>query len=102
MATKSRPLPRKTVAKNRSSCVADPIADHADEPQEGDPGERHDVDRHHTALRLDGSRSQPKLCAVSAGVDTRINTSANPRSTEKMIPATAAARGVVKTGRVMG
>ena len=52
----------------------------------------------HTALRLVGSRSQPELCAVSAGVDSRINTSAEPRSNEKTIPATAAARGVVSAG----
>ena len=55
-----------------------------------------------TAFRLAGSRDQPTLCTMSTGVDSRINTSASPRSSEKTIPATAAARGVVRRGCVIG
>ena len=43
IAMNSSPLPRKTVAKNRSSPCTDAIAQHADEPQEGDAGERQEL-----------------------------------------------------------
>ena len=53
----------------------------------------------HTALRVPGSRNQLELRTVSSGVDSRINTRASVRSAAKTIPATAAARGVVSSGR---
>ena len=44
MATNNRPLPRNTVAKKRLA-PADPVSEHPDEPQEGDAGERDEVQR---------------------------------------------------------
>ena len=44
MPTKSSPLPKNTVAKNRSSRSPDLVADDRDEPQEHDPGERRQVE----------------------------------------------------------
>jgi hypothetical protein len=41
MPTKRSPLPRKAVAKKRSSAYADAVAHDVDEPEARDPGERH-------------------------------------------------------------
>jgi len=58
IARKRSPLPRNTVAKKRSSWRAHPVAQHADEPQEGDPGEWQQVQGRNSALvKLDISSS---------------------------------------------
>ena len=45
MATNSRPLPEEHRREEPVLRLADPIADDADEPEECDPGERHEAER---------------------------------------------------------
>ena len=96
MATNNRPLPRNTVAKKRSSCV--PIRS------------RITPMNHRKAIPANGTRFSPIATAVLfpesvshvpgtadlAGTEILSRTSDEIRSAEKAMPATAAARGVLR------
>ena len=97
IARNSSPLPRKTVAKSLSSYSPSAVPDNADKPQEGNPGERHQVQREGDGLAL--LSSQPPASFGSAGTDSRTSTREMMSRTENRMPATAAARGVVSRAR---
>ena len=102
MATNSRPLPRNTDPEEPVLQLPYPVPHDADEPQEGDTGEWHQVQRDSdgtTARRI----GQP--CAGLSGMagdETDERTRTRMSSSEKMIPATAAARGVRRPMPVIG
>ena len=94
MATNSRPLPRNTVAKKRSSrspirSLSTPMNHRNAIPANGTR-----FKATATAARLRELVSHAPGTAGCAGTETLSSTSVTIRSTEKMIPATAAARGV--------
>ena len=100
MPTNSRPLPRKTVAKNRSSrspilSRMTPMNHRNAMPANGTKPSAMD-----TACRFCGSVSQSLLADSLDGTDMRINRNTAPSSTEKTIPATPAERGVRRLARV--
>jgi hypothetical protein len=45
MPTNNRPLPQEHGREKPVLALADPVAEHPDEPQEGDAGERNQVQR---------------------------------------------------------
>src|SRR5260370_23658731 len=94
MPTNNRPLPRKTVAKKRSSCLpirslTTPMSHRNAIPANGTRLSAVAT----AALRRESVSHTPGWPGL-AGVETRSRTSDVMRSTEKTIPATAAARGV--------
>src|SRR5579875_845920 len=93
IARKSSPLPRKTVAKKRSS----------NWPMRS----RTTPMNHRNAMPANGTRLSPRIrvcfapaASASSPLARRIRTTEAERSSEKMIPAIAAARGVRSLGRV--
>ena len=95
MATNNRPLPRNTVPKKRSSrwpirSLSTPM-----NHKKAIPANGMRFSAIATAARRRESVSHEPGTAGSAGTETLSNTSATSRNTEKMIPATAAARGVL-------
>ena len=79
--------------------LADAIPEHADEPEEGDARERDEIQRDRTAARRPESVSHVPGTRGSAGTESLSRTRAKIMNTEKTIPATAAARGVLSGTR---
>ena len=95
MAMKSSPLPRNTVAKNRSS--PSPIRSRTTpmNQRKAMPANGSRFKARSTAFRLEPSASQSPASFGSLGRARRTSTIAAMSSPEKAIPATAAARGVL-------
>src|SRR5208283_3045569 len=91
MATNSRPLPRKTDAKNRSS--RRPIRSRTTpmNHKKAIPANGTRSNAIAKVARRAGSASHTPASAVSDGVETIMRMRARPSSAEKRIPATAAA-----------
>ncbi len=96
MPTNSRPLPRKTVAKKRSS--RPPIRSRSTpmNQRKAIPANGTRFSAIVTAVRCADWVSHEPAAAELAGTETLSSTSDEMRSTEKTIPATAAARGVLR------
>ena len=94
MATNSRPLPRNTLAKNRSSRSPTRSRTTPMNQRKAMPANGTKFSATATAALFPESVSHAPVPPGLAGTEILSSTSAVAMSTEKMIPATAAARGV--------
>ena len=102
MATNSSPLPRNTEAKNRSSRC--PIRSRTTpmNHKKAMPAKGTRFSAMTTARRRAGSVSHAPDVAGSEGAETVMRMRARPSSSEKRMPAAAAARGVRSPAPVIG
>ena len=77
MPRNKRPLPKNTVAEETIFAPAEPIAQHADEPQERDAGERHEIQCHSNRIRV---AAEPSARLLRIGQGTAILSSTNTAS----------------------
>ena len=94
MPTNSRPLPRNTVAKKRSSCAPIRSLITPMNHRKAIPANGMRFSPIATAVLFPESVSHPPATAGLAGTETLSRASDVIRSTEKTMPASAAARGV--------
>ena len=95
------PAAEKNGGKKAVLGRAEPVAQHADEPQKGNAGERHQVQRQHHGSRHSVA-DHSCVSGEMAGTEMRRRTRVVVSRTEKRIPAMAAARGVFSRARVRG
>jgi hypothetical protein len=102
MATNSSPLPKNTDAKNRSSRC--PIRSRTTpmNHKKAIPANGTRFSANAMVARCDVSVSHAPWVAASDGAEMIRSTRARPSSSEKTIPAAAAARGVRRVVPVMG
>ena len=94
MPTNNRPLPRKTVAKKRSSCAPIRSLITPINHRKAIPANGMRFSPTATAVLFPESVSHPPATAELAGAESLSRVSDAIRSTEKTMPASAAARGV--------
>src|SRR6204780_482700 len=94
MATNNRPLPRKTVAKKRSSRAPTRSLTTPTNHRNAIPAKGTRFRAIATAVLRHESVSHSPATSARAGTEILSSTSAEIKSTEKTIPAKAAARGV--------
>jgi hypothetical protein len=95
MPTNSNPLPRKTVAKNRSSASPTRSRKTPTNQRNAIPAKGTRPRASRTASRRELSESHRPASAGSAGTAVRTRTRATAKRTENAIPARAADRGVL-------